>query len=102
MAEPVNESRYNIWDVSGFTVTLGNSSILFSEHRRDGAAHNIASAYYNCIGTRDGYASGFQETDDCRRGAWGKQRIGCARGKVSNVVSVETRRIYWMTSCCYQ
>jgi hypothetical protein len=79
VVEPVNERRYNIWDVSGFTVTLGNSSILFSEHRRDRAAYNIASTYYNCIGTRDGYASGFQETDDCRRSAWGKQRFGCAR-----------------------
>ena len=44
MVEPGVGRRYNIWNVFGFTVTLGNSCMLSSEHRCDRDAHDITSA----------------------------------------------------------
>ena len=72
-------SSYNLFQVLGPAVTLGDSSIPMAKHCRHRATHDVAATENDCPRAGDLNPSRIQETNNTSRCAWREERVRCAR-----------------------
>lgn len=92
MSTDGKRNTHELFEILGAAVTLGDCRIPVPQEGDDRVSDDVASADHDSVGTGDGDIGCLNETEDCCRSARSEERGRRARGKVANVICVESNR----------